>query len=119
MHSLIKNSFPFRAQQKLSEIQETRSNEGSNCIPSPRIGLTSWISVDKSKNQIIFKKLNQEKQEAVKKLIRLEEENTELKEQIKNLIFENRTLVLKHESLKENFNSFKLSIAGRDIYREN
>ena len=75
--------------------------------------------MDKSKNQIIFKKLNQEKQEAIEKSIRLEEENVELKEQIKNLSFENRTLVLKHESLKENFNSFKLSIAGRDIYREN
>jgi hypothetical protein len=77
--------------------------------------LTSWISLDKSKNQIIFKKLNQEKEEALEKSKKLEEENIDLKNQIRNLILDNRTLVLKHESLKENFNSFKLSIAGRDI----
>ena len=105
----------FRAEQNLSESYETRSNESSdNYHLSPRNSLNSWSSVEKSKKQAIIKKLNKEKEAALDKSRELEEENLELKTKIKTLVMENKIITFKHESLKENFNSFKIAMANQD-----
>ena len=105
----------FRAEQNLSESYETRSNESSdNYHLSPRNSLNSWSSVEKSKKQAIIKKLNQEKESALNESREFEEENVELKIEIKRLVMENKMMTFKHESLKENFNSFKIAMANQD-----
>ena len=105
----------FRAEQNLSESYETRSNESSdNFHLSPRNSLYSWSSVEKSKKQAIIKKLNQEKEAALDEKRELEEKNIELKIGIKRLLMENKIITFKHESLKENFNTFKIAMANQD-----
>ena len=74
----------------------------------------SWSSVEKSKKQVTIKKLNQEKEAALDETRELEEKNIELKIEIKRLLMENRIMTFKHESLKENFNSFKIAMANQD-----
>ena len=74
----------------------------------------SWSSVEKSKKQAIIKKLNQEKEAALDEKRELEERNIELKIEIKRLLMENKIITFKHESLKENFNSFKIAMANQD-----
>ena len=74
----------------------------------------SWSSVEKSKKQAIIKKLNQEKEAALDEKRELEEKNIELKIEIKRLLMENKIITFKHESLKENFNSFKIAMANQD-----
>ena len=74
----------------------------------------SWSSVEKSKKQVTIKKLNQEKEAALDEKRELEEKNIELKIEIKRLLMENRIMTFKHESLKENFNSFKIAMANQD-----
>ena len=74
----------------------------------------SWSSVEKSKKQAIIKKLNQEKEAALDEKRELEEKNIELKIGIKRLLMENKIITFKHESLKENFNSFKIAMANQD-----
>ena len=74
----------------------------------------SWSSVEKSKKQAIIKKLNQEKEAALDEKRELEEKNIELKIEIKRLLMENKIMTFKHESLKENFNSFKIAMANQD-----
>lgn len=74
----------------------------------------SWSSVEKSKKQAIIKKLNQEKEAALDEKRELEEKNIELKIGIKRLLMENKIITFKHESLKENFNTFKIAMANQD-----
>ena len=74
----------------------------------------SWSSVEKSKKQAIIKKLNQEKEAALDEKRELEEKNIELKIEVKRLLMEKRIMTFKHESLKENFNSFKIAMANQD-----
>ena len=74
----------------------------------------SWSSVEKSKKQAIIKKLNQEKEAALDEKRELEGKNIELEIEIKRLLMENKIITFKHESLKENFNSFKIAMANQD-----
>ena len=74
----------------------------------------SWSSVEKSKKQAIIKKLNQEKEAALDEKKELEGKNIELEIEIKRLLMENKIITFKHESLKENFNSFKIAMANKD-----
>ena len=104
----------FRAEQKLSDLEDSKSNDGSDHL-SPRNSLTTtWCSFDKSKSHVIIKKLNQEKLQSIEELKRLKAENLELNDQIEKLTCQNKGLVLKHESLKDNFNSFKVAMSQQE-----
>ena len=104
----------FRAEQKLSDLEDSRSNDGSGHLSPRNSLLTTWSSFDKSKSHVIIKKLNQDKMQAIEELKRLKEENLELNIQVEKLTCQNKGLVLKHESLKDNFNSFKVAMSQQE-----
>lgn len=117
-----------KAEQKLSDLYESRSNDSSSDL-SPRNSLTlisidknylsprnsvSWGSIGKTKYRLMIKNLEKEKCIVEENLIVAQTENSDLKAKIKKLEESIETWNLRYDNLRDNFNAYKDAMAEQE-----
>mgnify|MGYP001451452068 CR=1 FL=1 len=113
------NFIYFRAESRLSDFYESKSNESDLLSPSPRSPRTSslvssWTSLDKTKLKTKIKALQKEKEEMQEYIDQLHVEKSELKLEIGRLRYDKESMKVQYESLKESFGAFKESLTEKE-----